>query len=514
MDTAFVIREVKSGVLPVGVVFVCGLSAIVLSMAGGLKLMAAVVGAIAVVVVAYLSGNPRLFCLWAMMTTLPLALAKKFGEQFIFGGGENAMRLEISDVFTIALAGFIAVDIIRGRRVGFRIPKVSYAWMAIMLMGVVAMFATPWIRMPAYETIRMGRMLLLFLVVANELERPNRVFHCIAGLTLGLIANAIIGMIELAKGANLGLEILGETSSQTIQILAQTSVVGHHPWRVSGLLLHPNLFGAYLAALLPAVIAGFLVARGKLSRLYFLAGIALGVPALIATESRSGWVSFAASFTVLMLLTPIHAGMRRRSFITAAIAAASVFIVLGVFANKIEARLFDSKVGATTAREEFIRDARRMISEHMVWGVGLNNYTQALPPYMKVSESAYDHFLPPVHNIYYMYWAETGLVGLSLFLLMWGSLFVTGFSNLAVADERLFTINVACIAGLLAFVVDGFFSFTLRVNNDLKVYWVLAGIILAIRYWRLTQAQTDEPEPVEESSDDLSSEVAPVPVQA
>ena len=51
-------------------------------------------------------------------------------------------------------------------------------------------------------------------------------------------------------------------------------------------------------------------------------------------------------------------------------------------------------------------------------------------------------------------------------------------STIQVRDEVLYVINAACLAGMLAFVADGFFSFSLRVNAPLKVFWLLAAMII------------------------------------
>ena len=53
------------------------------------------------------------------------------------------------------------------------------------------------------------------------------------------------------------------------------------------------------------------------------------------------------------------------------------------------------------------------------------------------------------------------------------------------------TINVACLVGILAFMIDGFLSFPLRTSPLLRLFWLLAGIIVALYYWRLSSARGD-----------------------
>ena len=461
--------------------------AVVLS-TGHLKLIGLTVGGMIFLVCAVASGNPRLFCVWFFGATMPLNLSKKFGAILNKGGGETSFVVEISDIFIILLAAFIAMDIWTGRRRGFRFPKISWTWIAIMGMGVIAFIVTPWQRPAAYEVVRMFRMLFLFVVLVNDMERPARILHYMGAVTLGILSNAVIGVLQYSRGRNLGLEILGETSAETIEILAGNSVQGVKVWRVSALLLHPNIFGAFLAALLPMGIAGFLVCRSKLARLFFLASVCLGTAALMMTQSRSGWVSFAAAFTVMFSLMMVHPTMRRRTLLPAVCSALAVLVVIGMFAGPITRRLFESKSGASTAREEFKADAKRMIADKPIFGFGLNSYVHALPPYLKVSQKAFDFWLPPVHHIYYMWWAETGIVGLAIHLWLWWGLLWMGFQNLRVRDETLFSANAAAISGLIAFSLDGLFSFTLRLNSCLKTFFVLGAIIVSVRYWRLRQS--------------------------
>ena len=54
--------------------------------------------------------------------------------------------------------------------------------------------------------------------------------------------------------------------------------------------------------------------------------------------------------------------------------------------------------------------------------------------------------------------------------------------NLHVQDITLYAINAACLAAYAAFFVDGFFSFSLRINSILRVFWVINGIVVAIHY--------------------------------
>jgi O-antigen ligase len=211
--------------------------------------------------------------------------------------------------------------------------------------------------------------------------------------------------------------------------------------------------------------------------------------ALIATLSRSSWLSFASAFMLLVGLMLLHPGLRRRSLMAGIIAGLALAIAVTPFAGKIIARITDSRTDAMLGRAEYKRDAKAMISVKPWLGWGLNSYVFAVPQFTRYGAREvnrwYGNWIPPVHHIYYLWWAETGLIGLAVHLTMWGSIIWVGVRNLRVRHQLLFAINAACLSAMLAFIVDGFFSFTLRVNATLRVFWILAAIIMAVHYWCL-----------------------------
>jgi putative inorganic carbon (HCO3(-)) transporter len=458
------------------------------------KLIAAAVGAAICVSGAFISGNPRLYCLWGLMFTIPFDLSKRFGPIFLKLGGESSFRLELSDVFLLPLAIFVLRDIWTGRLKGLRIPKVTIVWFVIMLMGVGWIIAGPWRMTAAHEVVRMLKVMILFLVVCNELQRPNRILHCVTGITLGVALQSVVAVIQYVTRAHLGLDLLGETGTVAIKNLESTSVQGEKVFRVGAFLSHPNLLGIFLAALIPVAIGAFLLRLGKGHKLFFLTTAGLGMAALVATLSRSGWLSFAASFTLLMILMILHRGLRRRSLLAASVATLTLLLVSAIFAPQIMARIFSSRVDAMLGRAEYLHDAWGMIRAKPLLGWGLNSYVLAVGPFTKyhsnwAARKHYKDWIPPVHNIYFLWWAETGIIGLALHVLLLVCVVWPGFGNLRVKNEMLFAVNAACLSAMLAFWVDGFFSLSLRFNHILRVFWVLAAIMMAVRYLRLQESK-------------------------
>jgi hypothetical protein len=465
------------------------------------RLAAVLLGAGILPVLAKASGNPRLFCVWCLMFVLPFDLSLYLGPFSDKGGGERAFRIELADLFFGSLLAFQLRDVLQGRWPGLRVPKVSFVWLFIMLVwGIGALFTVHYRTTTAHEVVRMVKMAVLLVVITNELDTPRRLLHAVGGITLGMLFQSGFGLIQWLVGHTLGLEFLGELSSKLSDTLATTSVRDAEVFRISGFVGHPNLLGAYLAACLPLSIGALLLSRGPTAKLFYAIASVVGGIALILTQSRSGWASLAAAIVLLLALMTMHRRLFTRTLSAIALGTVALAIVFGAFQEPILKRLFDSKEQAATGREEFKEDARRLIDDKIWFGWGLNQYVLELPPYMKYSPRAYGGWIPPVHNIYYLWWAETGLVGLCLHLGMWAWIVLTAVRNLRVRNETLFILSLACMAAMVAFSVDGFMSFTLRVNPPQRLFFVLAGIIYAVHYLRLSDERS-RPAAVEGAAD-------------
>ena len=478
--------------LTLGGALIAALAVLVVLGSDSAKLLGAAVAGAVILAGGVMSGNPRLYCLYWLMVAVPFDLSKRFGTIIAKMGGESSLRAEFSDVFLIVLLGYLVADIASGRVRALRIPKVTYVWLTVAAFGTAAMLWGDYRLTAFHEVVRMLKVTVLFVVLVNELRTPQRVLHAAAGIACGVLLQSLVGMYQYATQKHLGLDILGETGSGTLNQLAADSVRVEGVFRVGAFLNHPNIFGAYLAALLPLALALYLLRKSGPIKLLGLVTAGLGTAALVASLSRSGWVSFAASATVLMALVLLHGRMRMRVLLPAAGSALVLGAVLVAFSGQIAERIFESKPDAILGRQEYTATALGMIAVKPLLGHGLNSYVYVAPPYTRYgprkAADVYKNWLPPVHNIYLLWTAETGFIGLAVHLLLLLMLLRTAAANLKVRDETLFMINAACLCGLIALMIDGLFSFTLRINSVQRVFWVLAAIILAVHYQRL-QAQ-------------------------
>ncbi|MEO5693097.1 MAG: O-antigen ligase family protein [Usitatibacter sp.] len=478
------------------VIAIAALGAVFLLMVasyGGPKLLILVLGVIGFGVAAAVSGNLRLFCLWAMIIAFPFDLSYRFGPVFAKLGGEIAFRVDLPDIFCAALLAYLARDLWAGRLRGLRIPKVTFLWIAIGLMGVGAIVTGPWRMTAAHEVVRMMKITLFFIVLCNELRTPGRIMQVVLAIGVAIIIQSMAGIAQYAMGGGFGLEKLGES-----EVVSADNVVKRHTvMRIGAFMIHPVIFATFLATLLPIALGMVLIRCGRSLRLLFALVILLGVPALILTLSRAGWLTFAITSVVLATLVMFRTKLRTKAIIPLALAGVIVAAVGLAFVEPIMARVFQSNTESEKGRTEWAQDARRMMAVKPVFGFGMNSYAFAAPPYTRLGERGarefYEkarfgktRFVPVVHNAYLQWRVEIGLIGWALHLAIFVMLLFMAWRNLRVHDEQLFVVNAACFAGLIGYLVDLWFGNSLRQGSTLREFWVLAALICAIHYWRLS----------------------------
>lgn len=491
------LRAARAQLPIVAVAVLCAIGLLFVASDGGPKLVILVAGALGLVVVAAMSGNVRLFLLWGLILSVPFDLSYRLGPVYAKLGGETSFRIDVSDMFWVPLFACLVHEVWTGKLRAVRIPKVTWVWIAIGLIGLSAVIMGPWRMTAAHEVVRMVKCTFIFIVLCNEMRTPGRIMQVVLAIGVSIIIQSAAGITQFAIGSGFGLEKLGEA-----EVVSADNVVKQHTvTRIGAFLIHPVIFGTFLATLLPFALGMSLIRCGRPRRLLFALAIVLGVPALVLTLSRAGWLTFAITSTVLATLVMFRSRLRSKALIPLALAGVIVVVVGVGFADTIMARVLQSNTESQKGRDEWAQDARRMMVIHPLFGFGMNSYAFAAPPYTKLGERGarefYEKarfgktkFVPVVHNGYLQWRVEVGLVGWALHLLIFAMLMHMAWKNMRVGDEQLFVVNAACFAAQIGYLVDLNFGNSIQQGSTVRLYWVLAALTCAIHYWRLQTART------------------------
>jgi len=239
-------------------------------------------------------------------------------------------------------------------------------------------------------------------------------------------------------------------------------------YRLFDVLDNPNVFGAYLALIIPAVI-GYLGTLLNKPRSTFERGalvIWLGgaLLCLIATGSRNN--QFATSIGTAAALALIVLSDKSRSAAIGQWLSARLIRKVGVAIGGMAIALlligvvaYESssaeRVGGALKRLDLWRTALGATAQHPILGVGVGSYPIAL---MQTNS------IPPVvierhaHNIFFNTLAENGIIGLIALLFFGGLLIRAALISWRTADSAQRTLYSGIMGGLIAFLLSNLFD--------------------------------------------------------
>jgi O-antigen ligase len=155
--------------------------------------------------------------------------------------------------------------------------------------------------------------------------------------------------------------------------------------------------------------------------------------------------------------------------------------VIFVFQGDITDRLLTADDrGSAESRLPLNEMAWRIIQDHPVLGIGLNNYDLAMQDYITPDLSG--EWVYIVHNRYLLVWSETGIGSLAAYLALIFLGIAGSWQAIRLKDPMLSPIALGAFAGccgiLFHFAVDIFSG-----RNMLEMLWLMAG--LQIVAWRV-----------------------------
>ena len=189
--------------------------------------------------------------------------------------------------------------------------------------------------------------------------------------------------------------------------------LGYHIDRARGPFLQAVANGVSLNILVLLVLHGY--RRGTLRSMKTLVVLGSVPIAILATMTRSAWLSFAGSLLGLVFVAR-NAKARLASIAVVAVAVGGLAVVMSTtkLGSVLGDRLQDS--GSVEFREAVYAGSWRMFLDRPITGWGFHQMPANLPGYVG---EFHDKVLYP-HNTYLEILVENGLLGLSLYAwLMW-----------------------------------------------------------------------------------------------
>lgn len=198
--------------------------------------------------------------------------------------------------------------------------------------------------------------------------------------------------------------------------IANASINGELILRPYATFPHPNVLAGYLLSSLIFIFKLLETGRHTLLKLLKPAALLLGSVALLLTLSRIAIIIwFILTFSTVIVMILKWNKLKSQLLIPGAISLLAGIIISIITFTPVISRLVGTTLSeeSVTQRTGLLKSASVMIRDHAFFGVGLNNFLPALSHVQQPASSTF--YLQPVHNIFLLFLAETGLVGV-LFL--------------------------------------------------------------------------------------------------
>lgn len=302
---------------------------------------------------------------------------------------------------------------------------------------------------------------LLFIYLVFQLRTRADIELVVKVLIVTLLIQAVIMLIIAALGRSFYL------GSIFFRIDYGT--------RVGGTAGGGNATAGVLILLLSLTFSTLLTQLEAHWKLIAMSTFGLGVLALLVTLSRGGWGGFAFAMVVF------YFGAFRMRWVSLAFPFVSLVVVTGlafVFGDLVAARIFGDDGGAAQGRVPLMYLAVYMIRDHIWFGVGVNNFSQAWAPYL--TPEFYGIWLHTVHNKYMLVWSETGVGGITCFVGLLLSIIKMSSDIVRQNVKEFFSPMALGICAGIAGLMLHMNVEILTGRPQVQFFWVLCGLGVAL----------------------------------
>lgn len=240
-------------------------------------------------------------------------------------------------------------------------------------------------------------ILFALYLAGSDFSKIKKIFF--SGILYSVIFTCFLSTAQFLKGGGLGFWVLGERElDMGSPLIAKFNFYDKIFLRPYGTFPHPNLLAGFLILALPLLMAGLSP---------FLKGFKMTLGLLI---SLTVFISFSRPG---LILAGIYIFVLFRKF-WKILAILTVLAIPLVFVRFSSIFTYDSL--ALLRRQELSEYAVRFFWGNPLIGIGLNNFINILSSTEVLVGTT--RFLQPVHNIFLLSLSETGIFGLSGFLLL------------------------------------------------------------------------------------------------
>jgi len=430
--------------------------------------------------IALVTGDVKRFFLAILVFSLPIQLDITIRHSGHLGGAAGFI-ISLFDITLAVLYILWISEIVRRKtRINF-FPRITLPFFFLIGMATLSMVNASSPRLSLFEIVEVFKMYLGFLYIANNLRDRKEIQFVVIFLLLGLFLESMLALAQYKLDRPLVPDILG--GPKRIRYIR----LGEPLSRISGTWVSYNDFAWYLTFMLPISMSLLFSRIRGIYKLMCGLTLVVGIGALICTLSRAGWYSFGIAISMVLLLSFSKAKGKTglRNFSTSIVAVLIIISIIVTvnpqFLNIVNRRIFSDDYGAASSRIPQMQIASNIIRTNPFLGVGINNYTEVMQNY-DTTDIRLTSITPyQVHNIFLQIAAEMGIIGLAIFIWLICIVYRDGLYCIESSRDFMTAVSIGILGGVTAFLIHGLVDAACLGNHLFLIFWIFAGLILAIR---------------------------------
>jgi putative inorganic carbon (HCO3(-)) transporter len=418
-------------------------------------------------------GNLRKILLALILLDIPLQLDFSLNSSWYLDyiGAINGYLISLTTICLAILYALWMLEFLVNKDVALQPLRLPNLYLTLYLaITCLSMVTGENRRLASFEIFLLIQIFLLYLYVINKIRKKKDLLFILVFLLVGLIGESLIIMLMQVMGQEFSFAgIRGN--------IYASAATPEGVSRIGGTLVSANTAGSYLSLLLAPAFSILVTQVNKPYKWIGAAAFICGVIALVLTGSRGAWIATFISF----ILFGIFAFRRGWLEFRVVVISAAIGILIGtLFYGPLYERIFGYDSGSAASRTQQYQVALQIIKDHPVFGVGANNYPNALRLYLAQNPNN-SVFRWAVHNKYLLVWAETGIFGLIFFLMFLISTIRQGFKIVQANDIFLSPLALSFAAAIAGQTVHMFFD-VFHGRPQVQLLWLVAALVMVMSH--------------------------------
>jgi O-antigen ligase len=352
-------------------------------------------------------------------------------------------------------------------KLALRIWSYKVGCFFFLVLLIVNIFFSKHVFNGFYGLIKLLEFSFVAFYISVTVRKKEQLQTITSLLAIGVLVESSVAVFQYMTQGSLGglLYFLGERlfTSATPGI-ANASLNGELVLRPYGTFPHPNVLAGYLVLGLISLFS-FSKQESLWRKAFLFLVFVYGFSALFLTMSRVA-IGFGLLLFVILFLWRVKKVFNKKTLLSVIIIVGSYLVLFShspLFVRFAQTSFHEE---AVVQREALMTAAAVMIREKPLLGVGLGNFLPTLSTIQKPLSLGL--YLQPVHNIFLLVAAETGVFGFMVFIWFLFTTLVRAFFH---------PFRLAFVSMLLSVVVLGFFDhYFLTIQQGQLVFAFVVGL--------------------------------------